>query len=906
MTTYLGGVQEKLRKAELAEAEAKAKAAEEAKRRRLTLALAATVLLALTLGGGGWLWVKAEREAQQSRVNSETNDALSQAALLREKAKTATTGTAALFAQAREQVQRALALVENGPADDTLKAQVQRLKAELDEEEKDRVLITALDEARLAQAVTQSMNRFAPERAVPKFREAFAAYGLPAGQGEPSAAGERFRQRPPAVREAIVAALDEWDDLAGNLEYGITEPHREWLQAVLAAAEPDDALGRQVRAARAEKDLAKRRVALEKLAASVDVTKVPAHGLTRLAQRLAPASRVALLRRAQAQYPADFWINEDLGRALYSTWPPELVEAVRFLTGAVAVLPDSPGANLNLGSALFDKGQVDEAIACYQRAIALDPKNAGAHNGLGIALNAKGQVDEAIACSRKAIALDPKLAGAYSNMGLTLLEKGQVDEAIANCRKAVAVDPKCVEAHHNLGKALYHKGQLDEAIASFRTAIALDPKAFRAHSGLGAVLREKGQLEEAIASCRTAIELDPNFGSAHMHLGNALRDKGQLDEAIASCKKAIQLDPKDAMAHNNLGIALQYKGQLDEAIASHRKAVELDPKLALAHLNLGGALYGKGLVDEAIASYKKALALDPKLAAVHNNLGAALSDKGQLDDAIACYQKALALDPNYASAHSNLGIALQARGQLDEAIACYQKAITLDPKHANAHNNLGSALKAKGQLDEAIACYKQALNLDPKQVEARQGLARAERLAAARDKLAAYLNGSYTPASSAECLDLAEWCEIKKLHHTASRLYADAFAADAQLADDLEAQHRYNAACCAALAAAGQGEDATKLGDQGRARLRKQGLSWLRADLVAYAKLIASGPPAARNLVLTRLQHWQQDSDLPGLRDQDALVKLPAEERAACERLWADVAALLKKAATPAKKDTKP
>jgi hypothetical protein len=44
------------------------------------------------------------------------------------------------------------------------------------------------------------------------------------------------------------------------------------------------------------------------------------------------------------------------------------------------------------------------------------------------------------------------------------------------------------------------------------------------------------------------------------------------------------------------------------------------------------------------------------------------------------------------------------------------------------------------------------------------------------------------------------------------------------------------------------------------------------------------------------MQHWQQDSDLAGVRDAAALEKLPAEERAACAKLWADVAALLKKA----------
>jgi hypothetical protein len=49
------------------------------------------------------------------------------------------------------------------------------------------------------------------------------------------------------------------------------------------------------------------------------------------------------------------------------------------------------------------------------------------------------------------------------------------------------------------------------------------------------------------------------------------------------------------------------------------------------------------------------------------------------------------------------------------------------------------------------------------------------------------------------------------------------------------------------------------------------------------------------------LRHWQKDSDLAGIRDAAVLDKLLVEERAACERLWADVAALLKKAEEKAK-----
>jgi serine/threonine protein kinase len=60
-----------------------------------------------------------------------------------EQARAATVGRAALFAQAREQAQRALALAESGPAHAALLAKVR----ELQEEEKDDTLLAALDAA---------------------------------------------------------------------------------------------------------------------------------------------------------------------------------------------------------------------------------------------------------------------------------------------------------------------------------------------------------------------------------------------------------------------------------------------------------------------------------------------------------------------------------------------------------------------------------------------------------------------------------------------------------------------------------------------------------------------------------------------------------------------------------------
>ena len=44
------------------------------------------------------------------------------------------------------------------------------------------------------------------------------------------------------------------------------------------------------------------------------------------------------------------------------------------------------------------------------------------------------------------------------------------------------------------------------------------------------------------------------------------------------------------------------------------------------------------------------------------------------------------------------------------------------------------------------------------------------------------------------------------------------------------------------------------------------------------------------------LKHWQEDTDLVGLRDAAALAKLPEAERAEWQKLWAEVESLRKKA----------
>src|SRR5262245_54445271 len=264
-----------------------------------------------------------------------------------------------------------------------------------------------------------------------------------------------------------------------------------------------------------------------------------------------------------------------------------------------------------------------------------------------------------------------------------------------------------------------------------------------------------------------------------------------------------------------------------------------------------------------MACFRQAIALDPKLVQAHNNLGTALAEKGQMDEAIACFRTAIELDPKDANAHTNLGLALDGAGKQKEAIEAWGTAVRLDRGLARTHYWLGKALLRQGRPGEALVPLNEAAKPLPAEQARALGLpaerSRAERLSGLEKRLPDLLAGKDRLGDNRERLDLIDLCRRQHRFAAAARFFTEVFAAEAKLADDLTAGHRYNAACCAALAAAGQGEDAGKLDATERAGLRKQALDWLRADLALLGKHLDSGQPAARGTVQQKLRHWQQE-----------------------------------------------
>jgi tetratricopeptide (TPR) repeat protein len=860
LTAYLDGVQERVRRAELA-------SVEERSRRRLTTVVAAALLALSTAGGLGFTYWLEQRNASAARVAL----ALKEATLLRDQA-VAHSDEPARWPPALEGLKRAEAALSDEGAPNA-RQQLAMLGVEVQAgaaaAERDAALMTKLVDIRSAYA--DDPDGTATDAA---YADAFREAGYDVERLDAKEAGASIAARPGPVRQALIAALDHWTGVCNERRV----PGERWtrLVAVARAADPDpdrDAL----RASLAINDKALRLDRLKPLAARADAATWAPASLVLLAYTLAGSGdlddAVQVLRRASGVYPSDVWIHYTLGWYLGAETPPRWGEAIAPLAVARAVRPET---GHELAHSLEHSGRPQEAEAVFRDLVGRRPNSVrhlaclGMHlRHYGLAAEAEPFLDRAIAAGREAARSRPA-ADIYVSLGNALRTKGEVDEAIASYQKAIELAPKLAVAHYNLGTSLFSKGQTDEAISCYRKAIELDPKEAEVHSDLGNALNRKGRSDEAIAECRKALELNPNYALSYYNLGIALERKGQLDEAIASFRKVLALKPKHAASHSCLGRTLNKKGQLDEGIAECRRAIDVDPTDANAHSGLGALL---------------------------------CDGKHDFDGAIACFRKAIALAPKHFAAHYNLGLALNnGTRDFDGAIVSFRTASALEPANAAAHLMLGIALENTGQLDEALTSLRRAAELGSK--ETRPMIAWAERSAAARDKFVDFQNGRYTPATATEHIELVRWCRIKKLHHAAAGLYAGAFAADPKMAGDVKLDNRYNAACCASLAAAGQGDDASKLDDRERARVRKQALEWLRADLEQWRSQGEAGKPGDHAAMHRALSHWRVDQDLAGVRDAAALEKLPAEERAACEAFWADVAKLLAKAATTSNQDT--
>lgn len=266
--------------------------------------------------------------------------------------------------------------------------------------------------------------------------------------------------------------------------------------------------------------------------------------------------------------------------------------------------PDSVFGLTSLGACYDQLGQFDRAVELFTQVVELTGGAPDALWSLALSQANAGQLEEAIANFERFQKADPARARAY-----------HVDKTINGLRKILAG-----ELHRHdyvidtMMKRAFHLGDMGDweaALVWLDRALALDPEDPVILFNRGYVLSQIDE-DAAIEAYHQALRYTTDDPRPAFNLGNIYEKRGQLQESIAAYEQAIALDPTYPSPYHNLGLVYEQLGQLDKAIELWEKTLEVDPSHVNALFNLQRVGRGRRTAadqrDEEIERQRRALA----------------------------------------------------------------------------------------------------------------------------------------------------------------------------------------------------------------------------------------------------------------------------------------------------------
>jgi eukaryotic-like serine/threonine-protein kinase len=413
---------------------------------------------------------------------------------------------------------------------------------------------------------------------------------------------------------------------------------------------------------------------------------------------------------------------------------------------------------------------------------------------------------------------------------------------------------------------------------------------------LGRSLLEIKDADGATAAFQKALALNPS-GAAAKDLARALAPQGRLEEARVAWGRVLEQDPPDHKSWYGYAPLCLFLGDKQAYQAARRGLLarfgETSNDWILAERVSLACLLGPGSADELRRSVN--LAEGAIRAGAHEpNNPYLLFLNGLMEYRLERYGTAIPLLNSSAAQLPN-----RAGPRLVLAMAEHRS---------------GAEREARESLALAVSDYNwRASHADHTTAWGSHAL-RREATELIVPAAASLLRGESAAIDNYDRMAVFSLCEFEGHNLRGSRLAADAFAADGEMADHstrscltraalesdignrsevLDSDLRYRAACCASLSAEGRDRDSAALAPAERAQWRMRAIDWLKADLVVLSDVVENGHIVDADLVKQKLILWREDPAFEGIRDSHRLQYLSADERKACIKLWDEVQAIL-------------
>ncbi len=416
------------------------------------------------------------------------------------------------------------------------------------------------------------------------------------------------------------------------------------------------------------------------------------------------------------------------------------------------------------GHGLFDTGEPDRAVECFDKATQLNPKNLEAWMSRGVVhLKTETMLNFASMCFDEVLKQQPDNIEALENQAETYLLSEKKDDAIEVYQKLVEIEPD----NEDFKKKLEELAPV--TLSTITEQLKKTPKDAKLWWTLAGLLEKDGKTAKAIESYlrigylenkpdayekvldlnpknRTAIDkllsLKPDDIGLLEKKVTLLESEGLEEEVQELYQKLADLDPSNET----------YKAKLKEVEPDEPEAVEpdepevmepdeleaveqalaSDPDNVEALTKKASLLEAKGdvtgaseifmklvkLAPEDTKAYENALKYKPDDVNLLNTKGDIHFDREEYEDALACFEKIASLLPKDVNALHNKGAVLFKLEKFDDAVATFDQLLDIDSDDVTAYLTKGAALFKAGKLDEAVDALNNVVKREPTDVAA--------------------------------------------------------------------------------------------------------------------------------------------------------------------------------------------
>ena len=365
-----------------------------------------------------------------------------------------------------------------------------------------------------------------------------------------------------------------------------------------------------------------------------------------------------------------------------AAWDQSWNKAADFYRQALKIVPGNPQALSNLGLALVELQEFEEALRCYLEAARALPEDP-------LPLEKVAQLSERMGEIEKASQASLRAAELY-------LKNRDVPMALQSWGRVVRLNPENLQARTRLALVYERMGEKRNAVAQYLVAASL--------------YQAGGDLGKARQAVDQALRILPNNEDAIQAL-SLLKDYKQLPKPSRSRSGTAPLSK--SQVHKLPAPKAETQPDLDPVTQASQKALTVLAGVLFEGMDeeRDGLLERKDLTAIVTGTGALHKPIDRSRMMLHLSQMVDYQSKGEYAQAAEELQRSIDVGLEHPAAFFDLGFLHMKTGRLESAIRQLQHSIQHVDFALATRLLLGDLLRKKGQIGEASIEYLQALEL---------------------------------------------------------------------------------------------------------------------------------------------------------------------------------------------------